>query len=393
MVTVNAAKILINEYASHSNVSDIYINDANGHILAEDLYAIIDTPPFDSSAMDGYAIIYNDEYYKKNWTVIGEVQAGASVNNALQTNEAFRIFTGAKIPAVANTVVVQEKVNRQGNIFTIEKHILEKGSNVRPQGSQLKKGELILTKNSKLNAASISLLANIGISKVKVYSKPKISIIVTGKELIQPGTPLPDGMIYESNSFALKAALNELQIQPSTITITDDIKEDIIEAIQSNLMQDIVILTGGVSVGDYDFVAASLEQCGVKEIFHKVKQKPGKPFYFGIKNKTLIFGLPGNPAAVLTCFYEYIVSAIETYTKHIYYKTDNLPLINSYTKKTGLTHFVKAKTDGKTVEILNSQESYLLNSFAYANCIVELPEEEEIFEEGNIVKLKMIANI
>jgi len=391
MISVDSAKILIQEYATKTKEANISLVEANGYILAENIYAPIDTPPFNASAMDGYAIRYDSNYHQKTWIVKGEIQAGNIIEEDLQSNEAYRIFTGAMVPQTADTIVVQEKVVRIENQFTIEEHILERGANIRPQGSQLKKGELVLPKGHKLNAAAISLLANIGFNQVKVYEKPQIGIIVTGKELVQPGDPLPAGMIYESNSYALIAALNELNIIPSSVSRVDDIREDIVEAIEKNLDQNILILTGGVSVGDYDFVADSLLECGVKKIFHKVKQKPGKPFYFGVKDETLIFGLPGNPAAVITCFYEYIVLAIEAYTRQTYYKTLQLPLTNSYTKKTSLTHFLKGKVTEQGVEILKSQESYLLNSFAYADCIVELAEAEEQFNIGELVRVKMIV--
>lgn len=391
MISVDSAKILIQEYATKSTEASISLVEANGYILAENIYAPIDTPPFNASAMDGYAIKFDQNYHEQTWVVKGEIQAGSSVDETLQPNEAYRIFTGAMVPHSADTIVVQEKVIRNGEQFTIEEHILERGANIRLQGSQLKKGELVLPQGHKLNAAAISLLANIGFNEVKVYEKPQIGIVVTGKELIQPGEPLLAGMIYESNSYALIAALNELNIKPSSVSRVDDIREDIVQAIEHNLDKHILILTGGVSVGDYDFVADSLLECGVKKIFHKVKQKPGKPFYFGVKDQTLIFGLPGNPAAVLTCFYEYILLAIEAYTSHSYYKTLMLPLTNSYTKKTSLTHFLKGKVNEQGVEILKSQESYLLNSFAYADCIIELSETEEQFNIGDRVRVKMIV--
>ncbi|MBI3234433.1 MAG: molybdopterin molybdotransferase MoeA [Bacteroidetes bacterium] len=391
MISVDSAKILIQEYAAKTNEAYISLVEANGYILAENIYAPIDTPPFNTSAMDGYAIKLDQNYYQKTWVVKGEIQAGSLIEEELQSNEAYRIFTGAMVPLTADTIVVQEKVIRNGDEFTIEEHILVRGANIRPQGSQLKKGELVLPQGHKLNAAAISLLANIGFNQVKVYEKPQIGIVVTGKELVQPGDSLPAGMIYESNSYALIAALNELNITPSSVSRVDDIREEIVEAIEKNLDKNILILTGGVSVGDYDFVADSLLECGVKKIFHKVKQKPGKPFYFGVKDETLIFGLPGNPAAVLTCFYEYIVLAIEAYTGQNYYKTLTLPLTNSYTKKTSLTHFLKGKLNEQGVEILKSQESYLLNSFAYADCIIELAETEEQFNIGDMVRVKMIV--
>ena len=172
--------------------------------------------------------------------------------------------------------------------------------------------------------------------------------------------------------------------------MVDDNEEEIMKAITNHLQSDIIILTGGVSVGDYDFVGTALEKCGVKKIFHKVKQKPGKPLYFGVHNQTLVFALPGNPAAVLTCFYEYIVPAISSYTGKTYFKKLKLSLANDFTKKPGLTYFLKGTTNLNSVIVLNHQESYLMNSFALADCIVELEEDKVQFRKGDMVDISMI---
>ena len=221
--------------------------------------------------------------------------------------------------------------------------------------------------------------------------KPVVSIIVTGKELVQPGENISQGKIYESNSFGLIAALHQLSVLTVSVNIVDDDEEAIMNAINKNLNSDILILTGGVSVGDYDFVAGALEKCGVKKIFHKVKQKPGKPFYFGRHDKTLVFALPGNPAAVMTCFYEYIVSAISMFTKINYFKKMKVPVANDFTMKPGLTYFLKGKTGINDVSILSNQESYQMNSFAIADCIIELEEEKEFVRKGDRVNIKMIV--
>jgi molybdopterin molybdotransferase len=358
--------------------------------LAEPVYSPVNTPPFDQSAMDGYAFSFEKWDGKSDLYVTGEVQAGNYFAGSLASNEAVRIYTGACLPPGSDTVVMQEKIIISGKRITITDKELIKGNNVRLQGSQSVKGDMALKAGVNLTPAGISFLAGMGIEEVKVFAKPIVHIIITGKELTKPGHPLTKGKIYESNSYGLIAALNQLDITPASLKILDDNKEEIYNAINNKVYPDILILTGGVSVGDYDFVLPALEKSGAKSLFHKIKQKPGKPFYFGMLEHTLVFALPGNPAAVLTCFYEYIVPAISQLTQKTYFKKIKLPLENDYTKKPGLTCFVKGKIADNRVIILNNQESYLMNSYAMADCIIELEENKEHFNKGDLVELHMI---
>lgn len=390
MIHVPAAKKLIFENCTSARVEQMSLNQAGRYVLAESIFSPIDTPPFDQSAMDGYAFSFDEWDGKSDLLLNGEVQAGNYLAENLKPHEAIRIFTGAALPAGTDTVVIQENVIKNDKHISIKDDKLIKGSNVRLQGSQTKKGDIALPEGDYLSPASISFLAGLGIGSVKVYSNPVISIIVTGKELIKPGEAMSKGKIYESNSFGLTAALEEMNIVPISVEMVDDDEEKIINAINNQLSSDIIILSGGVSVGDYDFVISALEKCGVKKIFHKVKQKPGKPFYFGKHQQTLVFGLPGNPASVLTCFYEYVADAISSYTKKEYFKKVMLPLANDFTKKPGFTFFLKGKTTSNAVSILKNQESYLMNSFAMADCIIELEEEKEHFHKGDLVNVRMI---
>lgn len=390
MINVKEAKQLIDENCNVLKVETLTLLEANGSILAEPIYAVMDTPPFHQSAMDGYAFSFENWDKKSNLTVIGEIQTGNYSAEKVLANEAVRIYTGAPIPPGTDTVVMQEKINRDGNTIQILDALLVKRANVRPQGSQTKKGELALHERQLLSPVAISFLAGIGISKVKVFSKPTISIIVTGKELAKAEDTITEGKIFESNSIGLIAALQQLGINPVSVEVVDDVEEEIEKAISNQLTSDILILTGGVSVGDYDLVPASLEKCGVQKIFHKIKQKPGKPFYFGCHNQTLVFALPGNPAAVMSCFYEYVAQAIGNFTQKEYFKKMAFPLAENFNKKAGLTFFLKGKMGEKAVTVLNNQESYKLNSFAVADCLIEFDEEKEIFQKGDLVNVRMI---
>ncbi|HET7118406.1 MAG TPA: molybdopterin molybdotransferase MoeA [Hanamia sp.] len=391
MISVFEAKKIIAENCNTQRVEARVLSKSQGYILAKTVYAPVDTPPFHQSAMDGYAFSYESWDGKTELEVCGEIQAGNDDAIEIKSFQAVRIFTGAAVPTGADTVVIQEHVTKNENRIHIENTRLAKGDNVRLRGSQTKKDEPALDKEQLLTAPAISFLAGMGIEKVEVFSKPVVSIIVTSKELIPPGGEITEGKIYESNSFGLTAGLGAMGITPISVEMVDDVEEEIINAITKQLTIDILILTGGVSVGDYDLVPKTLERCGVKNIFHNVKQKPGKPIYFGKRNHTLVFGLPGNPASVLTCFYEYVIPAISLFTKRQYSKKIKMPLANEYKKKAGLTFFLKGKTNEEGVAILNNQASYLMNSFAIADCIIELEEEKEQFMKGEMVDVLMIV--
>ncbi|MBL0272971.1 MAG: molybdopterin molybdotransferase MoeA [Chitinophagaceae bacterium] len=390
MISVQEAKQLILQNSANTNIAEVTLQEANGCRLAETIYAPSDTPPFDQSAMDGYAFSFDSWDRKSALIISGEVRAGSISPEIAQSGYAIRIFTGAPMPPGTDTVVIQEKIIVKDNTIIVTDEKLAKGSNVRLRGSQTKEGEAAMQAGHLITAAGISFLTGIGINTVKIFSKPTVSIIVTGTELVMPGEQTGEGKIVESNSPGLVAALRQIHISPAAVIKVDDDEAEIVKAIRNQLQQDIIILTGGISEGDYDFVASALQACGVKKIFHKVKQKPGKPFYFGSIKKTSVFALPGNPAAVLTCFYEYIVPAISHYTKLDYFKKLMLPLTGDYQKRKGLTYFLKGKTRDDAVSVLNNQESYKMNSFALADCLVELDEEKEFYKKGDRVSVNMI---
>ena len=390
MISVSEARKLIDENCKGGRSEVMRLIDALDRALSDDVVSPMDTPPFHQSAVDGYAFSFKDWDGKSKLEVAGEVQAGNVFTAEIKPRQAIRIFTGAPVPAGLDTVVMQEKIEVQGDQMTIKDPLLVAGANVRLQGSQTKIGDVVLKKSHRLTPASISFLASLGITEVPVFAHPHIRIIVTGKELVAPGGIINEGQIFESNSFALKTALKAMGISPVSVEIVEDDEALIMEAITRALDSDIVILTGGASVGLYDLVPSSLAKCGVKEIFHKVKQKPGKPFYFGTYGDVLVFALPGNPAAVLSCFYEYITPAIGKFTGRQYHKRLKMILAHDFQRKPGLTQFMKGKTKANTVFILDHQESYLMNSFAHADALVELEEDREVILKGDLVNVLMI---
>ena len=368
------------------------LGNSSGLILAEDVYAAIDIPAFPQSSMDGYAFSFNDWQKNRKLKIAGEVAAGNHETFNLSAGNAVRIFTGAAVPPGADTVIMQEKVKTQNGVLIIEDETLQVGNSVRPKGSEIKAGALALEKGDLLSPAAIGFLAGIGLVEVKVYSNPSISIIITGNELQEPGKPLQHGQVYESNSFALKAVLGQLSIENIEVLYATDNREIVTITLQKALKQsDVVLLTGGISVGDYDFVLQAATDCGVEKLFHKIKQRPGKPLYFGKKGNKLVFGLPGNPSSVLTCFYQYVIPALEKLSKRkISLRSLKAPLANAFQKNTGLTHFLKGFYDGKTAASLDAQESYRLSSFAKANCLIQIDEDVTTLKEGELVDVYLL---
>ena len=360
-----------------------------GLTLADDVYSPVDLPAFDQSSMDGYAIRHSD--ILETLRIQGEMEAGALHQQTLKSQQAFRIFTGAPVPVNADTVVMQEKVTAGADFIKVQDNSIEKGTHVRVKGAELQKGELVLEKGNRMTAPIIGLLASIGITHIPVYPRPAVSIITTGKELRKPGETLNFGQVYESNAYFLSAALEQIGIQQASLFEVDDdlalIKDRINQALPTS---EIIILTGGVSVGDYDFVRKALDDSGVMCQFHRVKQKPGKPFYFGTLNDKLVFGLPGNPGSVITCFYEYVLPAIRQMLQYPAPEPQTAVLKQPYEKVMGLAQFLKGYVAGGIVEILDAQESFRLRSFARANCLVCLDEQRNHYQQGERVRINTL---
>jgi molybdopterin molybdotransferase len=273
---------------------------ALGRVLAVDQVASIDVPPLDNSAMDGYAFGYSDVPLDKKLVVSQRIVAG-EVGAPLKPGTAARIFTGAPIPAGADSIVMQENVEVVGNAILIKSDI-KQGRHVRPRGQDIKKGSCILAKGKRLKPQEIGLLASIGVQNVEVFRPLKVAVMSTGDELVEPGQPLAEGQIYNSNRYTLSALLHGLGCE----VIDGGIVGDSFEATCQQLTvlavkADVIISSGGVSVGEEDHVKAAVESLGSLFLW-KLSIKPGKPLAFGTVESTPFFGLPGNPSSVLVTF-------------------------------------------------------------------------------------------
>lgn len=390
VISVTEAKKTIANNTKSLDVAILQLHEAFGLTLSIDVIAAIDIPAFAQSSMDGYAFNFNDITNALN--ISGEIAAGANTPLQINTGEAARIFTGAPLPEGADTVVMQEKIIIENNKLIIKDDALQQFSNVRAKGAEVKAGTIAMAAGTHLTAAAIGFLAGIGITHVAVYPPPVITIIITGNELQIPGNALQFGQVYEASSVMLTAALQKVGVKSIiSIKVKDDkeaLKHSLAKALQQS---DIVLLTGGVSVGDYDFVVEVARACGIEQRFHKIKQRPGKPLFFGTKEAKQIFGLPGNPSSSLVCFYEYVLPMIEGMMRQqnsvIVLKAR---LTHNYPKAAGLTHFLKATYSNGNVTPLHAQESFRLHSFAQANCLIVLKEENENYKAGDEVEVHLI---
>ncbi|SDQ71108.1 molybdopterin molybdotransferase MoeA [Flagellimonas zhangzhouensis] len=388
MVTIQEALRIIQDQKISLKSELKPLEEALGFALETETIAPFDVPEFDNSAMDGYALCGLFQEYQ----LVGEVAAGDSKEIELKDGEAVRIFTGAKVPEKATAVMMQEKTSVKESTLYLDE-MPRVGQNIRKKGGQLTEGQTVFEKGHLLNPPSLSLMGSLGLEALEVISKPKINIITTGNELVKPGQPKTVGQIYESNSFAISGALQQFGFQYHQKTqIKDDFdatKVGIKRALESC---DVLIISGGISVGDYDFVKQSLEENGVNELFYKVFQKPGKPLYFGRKENQFVFALPGNPASSLTCFYVYVLPLLHRlsgYEKNGL-TTYQFPIKHPFKNTFGRPSFLKAAVIDGNVEILDGQGSSMIRSMAKGNALAFV-DDGETLNDGDMVRCKLIS--
>ncbi|MCC7050668.1 MAG: molybdopterin molybdotransferase MoeA [Bacteroidia bacterium] len=388
MISVLEAKKILSKNSNPLTKETILLAQALGKIIAADIVSPIDVPSFNNSAMDGYAFCFQEE--KTNYPISAQIQAGDKTNFFLKAGNAARIFTGAPMPIGADTVAQQESVIVKNNTVFFNLDSIRKGQHVRLQGTQCKVGETIIKAGTKITPGVVALLSSVGIYQASVYSCPKVKIIVTGNELINPGTPLQAGEIYNSNQPALVAYLTTLGISNvQTAHIKDNLEELINEVRISFTQCDVLILSGGISVGEYDFVYKALMTEGVQPLFYKIKQKPGKPLFVGKKEDKLIFALPGNPAAAITCFNQYVKPTLQRLMGEAdaFLYSAKLPLTHHWEKKGTLANILKAQVSNGEVTILNGQDSFNLLPFSLVNAFVLLYEEDIVKSKNDLVEV------
>lgn len=366
-----------------------------GYVLAQDVRSPVDSPAFNQSAVDGYAV-YTDKPLTDEpmqFTITDELKAGDRPILFMKNNTAVRLFTGSAVPLNAMGVVMQEKVTVVDKTLHVPSEYMKAGANIRYRGTQIKKGETALGKKQILNPAAIGFLLSLGITDVIVYPKPVVTVLATGNELVEAGKKLQPGQIFESNTGMLQAALHQTGFHAVSIKTATDTKATIKSHLRSMLLKsEVMIVSGGISVGKYDLVKETLEALGVKELFYKVAQKPGKPLYAGKKGRCMVFAVPGNPAAALVCYYEYILPVLRRMSglESITLKKEWLPLASAFTIKGDRDVFLKAMVHDGLVQIHDGQESNILKTFATSNALVYLPSGAHKLKSGDRVETHLL---
>ena len=378
-------------------VEQVHLRSALGRVLVEPLVANVDVPPFANSAMDGYAVRSQDcsDSTKTVLEVIGASFAGRPFNGEVVAHQCVRIMTGAVLPEGAYAVLMQEHVKRDGEQISFAGNSVKPGQNVRYAGEDSRQGDTVLEPGIKLGAAEIGLLTSVGISEVRVSRRLRVAFFSTGDELAAIGTPLAKGQIYDSNRYALFCMLSKPAIECYDLGVIPDKREAVRAAFQqAGEMADLILTSGGVSVGEADYVTETLAELG--EInFWRMAMKPGKPLAFGKMWNAVFFGLPGNPVSVMVTFYQFVLPTIRKMSGE---KAREALLIQArcsedMKKAPGRMEFqrgiLKREGDaGWSVSSTGMQGSHVLSSMSKSNCFILLPAESAGVKSGELVTVQ-----
>jgi molybdopterin molybdotransferase len=382
-----AIQIIENELSQlNKDIIEVMLENSSGLTLAEDIYADVNIPAFNNSSMDGYAINYTGD--KKNWNITGEIAAGNFRDYKIDINSAVRIMTGGRIPEDANAVVPIEDVIEDGSMLLLRESIeIKPNQNIRYKGEDLKSGLVALTRNTVLKAQNISMAAACGRTKLKVYRKLNLGVLATGDELVDISADPGEDKVRATNLYSLLAGIKEIKMNPINLGIVKDDKDLLLNSISAalNSEPDILITSGGVSVGKYDYLKDIFKEAGVDCIFWRVNIKPGKPLFFGKHskgNKTkLVFGLPGNPVSSFASFILFIRPAILRFYGYEDFNLRTAILEMPIKKSDSKRHFIRGRIKFNTaskrymVSATGSQSSGNLAGLSNSNCLIVIPEE------------------
>lgn len=390
LMPVDEARVRILSNVKPLAPEDVPLAQALGRVLAKPLSAKRDQPPFDASAMDGYAVRSEDN--ATDLTVIGTSAAGHAFNGKLKAGEAIRIFTGAPVPANADAVAIQENTTASGKTVTILQ-ATRTGQNIRYRGLDFRKGETLLPAAIRLNARDIGLAAAMNCNVISVRKKPIVAVIATGDELVLPGGNPRADQIVSSNSNALVAMAESFGAQVINCGIVRDDLKATERAILKMAKADIIVTTGGASVGDHDFIQQALKNTGVKIDFWKIALRPGKPFMYGRKGKQQVLGLPGNPVSAQVCARLFLKPLLDC--------LQGLPVDEATTMarlgaampaNDSRQDYVRARleiaADGaRTATPFNKQDSSLQRSFREAHCLIIRPPNAPAAGTGDLLPI------
>ena len=399
-IKVDEARKVILEKIKVQGTEKVSISEALGRILSEDIIARRNNPPMDNSAMDGYALKAKDIELATSENpikleIIEDLAAGYSPKMTIQSGQAVRIMTGAPIPEGADAVIMQEDTERNENSVQV-KDKAEIRENIRDAGEDVREGETVIKKGAKLLPAHIGMMAVVGRSSVLVGRRPSVAILSTGDEIKDLDDSLSGPCIYNSNGYMLAAQVKSAGGIPSYLGIARDNEEDLMEKFNWALQCDMVVSSGGVSVGDYDLVKASLKKMGQEMLFWKVAMKPGKPLAFGRIDNVPIFGLPGNPVSSFVSFEQFVRPSIRKMmgASQLSHLLVQAKLTHTVHKKAGRQHFLSAyvKWENGTCTVSPTQEqgSGILKSTVNANGLLIFPLELTEMTKGTEVTVQLL---
>ena len=355
------------------------LSTALGCFSARNVTAELPLPAFDNSAMDGYAVVASSCSKGGRLRVIGEQPAGPDRRLCVHPGDAVRIFTGAPLPKGADTIVMQEDVTREGDEIRLNVDV-EAGDFVRRRGYDLAEGQKILAKGERFHAATLALLASQGFAEVSIGGEPTAGVISTGDELVDPGEKIGPGRIYDSNSVLLNALLQRCCASAQSVEHCRDDRESLTGAIKRGIKNQILIISGGVSVGEHDLVKEALRQLGAEIEIWRVAIKPGKPFLFGNIDQCLIFGLPGNPVSALVTFLQFVRPAILKMMGAADLDLPKVPasLTVDLTNDSERPHYIRGKLENGRFAPVGRQESHALFGLSQSNALLRVGVGESL---------------
>ena len=378
----------------------IDLRQACGRVLSEDVISPVNVPPQDNSAMDGYAIAYQDGL--ESYSLLGTALAGHPFQGVLSAGQAVRIMTGAPVPVGADRVEMQENAIAPETQADATPQVsftqaMKLGSNIRHAGEDILLGSKVLAKGHALTPVDCGLLASIGIAQVKVVRPVRVVIFTTGDELVEPGQPLQSGQIYESNSYVLEPMLRNMGVDVEVLAAVPDEPEQIKQALLKAAQNaDLIITCGGVSVGEADFTRQVIEEIGQLDLW-KLAIKPGKPLAYGSIDRALFLGLPGNPVSAYICMQQIGLLLVKALAGQKVKSTNKVPAIASepLSKRPGRTDYQRGiavlSEDGELiVRSTGKQGSGILSSVSKANCLIILEQERGRVEAGERVMIEFL---
>ncbi|MGZ4362671.1 MAG: molybdopterin molybdotransferase MoeA [Gaiellaceae bacterium] len=394
LISLEEALARIFEQVRPLDAEPVPLAAAAGRVIADDARSLVDLPPFASSAMDGFAVRSSDT--PGRLPVVARIAAGVPAPRALEPGEAMGIATGGVVPDGADAVIPIEYVVESDNVVQIEQ-VVGQGDNVRPQGSDVSAGDVVVAQGSRLGPAQIGALAAAGLVEVSTARRPRVVVLATGTELRRTGEPLGPGEVYEANGVLLATAFASAGADVETLpTVADDAAAHR-RALESGLEADVLVTSGGVSVGPHDLVRGLLAELGVEEIFWGVAVKPGKPLAFGVRGSTLVFGLPGNPVSSLVGAEVFVRPALLALqgasVPGPVYSTGGLA--SAIRRNKQRDEFVRARSvpsaTGVVLEPITGQESHMIARAATADALVHAPRGDGELAAGETVRYLPLA--